>query len=173
MSFLIQNFNIYTYLQLLRLLLLIFVPLILFVFANRKITQNRKLAVISVISVLLSVGVYLLSTTLTQRVFGRIDDGLLLAAFTLLLGFNWLNLIYLLLRYNDELKLKSQDLDHVTRSHFSKTLDLGVILLITGFTFIPFVPIELAKFFIIVIPASIAVISINHLMARRLIRDEK
>ncbi|MCA9374923.1 hypothetical protein KC622_01175 [Candidatus Dojkabacteria bacterium] len=172
MKFLAQNLNIFTITQLILMILILIIPPIIFLLVNKQTIKNTKVAIVVSLSSILSAVVYLISAVVTQRVFGDINDGLLSTAFALVVAFNWLNLIHLLLKSFDELKQKSPDLDHITRNHFSKTLDLGVILMICGFTFIPFVPIGLAKVFIIVISSSLITIALNHLLARRFICDE-
>jgi hypothetical protein len=95
---------------------------------------------------------------------------------TLILWFalfiNIINLSTLGAKYANEILKKDFDIDHITRYHFSATLNLFVTILLLGGASAVFVELNMLIILIGNIFVSSATIWLNHLIARLLLKDK-
>ena len=85
---------------------------------------------------------------------------------------NTINLSMLLGRYSKEILRKDFDIDHVTRYHFTATLNLFITILLITFAVSVFVQIDMVLILTTTLLVSSIVIWLNHLVARLLLKDK-
>ena len=78
----------------------------------------------------------------------------------------------LLGRYSQEILKKDFDIDHVTRRHFTATLNLFVTLLLVTVAVSVFVELNMIIILTMTFLISSMVIWFNHLIARLLLKDK-
>ncbi len=85
---------------------------------------------------------------------------------------NTINLSMLLERYSKEILKKNFDIDHVTKYHFTATLNLFITILLITFAVSVFVQMDMILILSTTLLVSSIVIWLNHLVARLLLKDK-
>ncbi len=85
---------------------------------------------------------------------------------------NTINLSMLLGRYSKEILKKDFDIDHVTRYHFTATLNLFTTILLINIAVSVFVDMKMVLILNLTLLVSSIVIWFNHLVARLLLKDK-
>ncbi len=85
---------------------------------------------------------------------------------------NTINLSTLLGRYSKEILKKDFDIDHVTRYHFTATLNLFTTILLISFAVSVFVDMNMILILNLTLLVSSIVIWFNHLVSRLLLKEK-
>ncbi|GAB4162702.1 MAG: hypothetical protein Fur003_5600 [Candidatus Dojkabacteria bacterium] len=137
-----------------------------------KLTSSKKFLWIGGLSYLVNnILMYVLlalATLLNVKSIASLN--LLVAAINLL---SLINLSYLLIEYVEEYKSKKADPDHVTRKHFSVSLHWSILLMSLALAILPFGTYLLRYSSIYIALMFILTASVNHLIARIVLRDER
>lgn len=154
-------------------ILFIAILLISFVIASHFLTKDRRV----VWTVLSSQIVSLVLTTITliiSRLAFNIflsDRHILLAVISLIIVS--INITILFGEYNLHLKKKYFDIDHVTRAHFSSTMNSTIIISLVILSLMIFVSTDLKVMFGIFTIPTILSIWATHFLSRKFLIDEQ
>jgi hypothetical protein len=85
---------------------------------------------------------------------------------------NTINLSMLLGRYSAEVLKKDFDIDHVTRAHFTATLNLFITVLLITAAVSAFVQMNVTIILALTLLVSSTIIWLNHLVARLLLKNK-
>lgn len=172
-QFMIDNFNLFTTLGILRFftgLLLVIVLSSLFYYYK---TGSKKLLIVSVISQLFSLIIFTLVTSLASELFLQITNGYNQISLITILLLNNLSLALYTSEYLNEMSHKRPDPDRVNRSHFKSTIDQIAILLVLGLGIGLFTTVELTQVILTIALTTTIVLMINMFVFMKVFVDNQ
>jgi hypothetical protein len=142
------------------------------IIATHLLTKDKRavltVAVAQLISSILNSSTLLIAKQLFD--INLSDFNILLSFITLLISS--MNISILIGEYNTRLGRKNFDIDHVTRAHFSTTLNTTIIVTLTTLAIIVFTEDNVKINMLLFLIPTISSIWITHLLSRRMLRDE-
>lgn len=154
-----------------RMSALYIVTTLILLFAAQMMSKDRRLSTTVVIGSLASVAIPVVLTYAFRELFSMILSDIFWLGVLITHLISGLNLSVLLGEYVYEMGKKKFDEDHVTREHFSSTVNMSILLVLMS-SFMLFVDSSLRTLLSITLVSALLSIWTNHTIARRLLKDE-
>ncbi len=135
-----------------------------------QLTDDRRLAVIFVLSNLVSTAISLLILLITYILPNILLHNMYYFVFIAPLALNGANMLGTSFEYARLLKEKRFDIDFVSRFYFSTSLQTSAVLIITALTLIAFIPREISFIISLSLLVILPTLTINNLLIRKYLK---
>jgi hypothetical protein len=170
-NFIINTYHIFTFYELGLIVFALFGAMLFSMISAYFITRDKKIVLIGLLSLITFDLAFLISSYIAQEFWGVETNGMVQISLYMSAVVTIINYIILITEYHKELTAKKFDPDHITRGHFSATLNMLVIVLLVSFSVFPFSPDEVRMILAIFIGTTSLSLVSNHLFARMMLRD--
>lgn len=157
--------------EILRMSGLYIVTTLVLLLITQLMSKDKRLSITVVIGSLVSVTIPVVLTYLVRELFTVNLSEIFWLGVLITHLISGLNLSVLLGEYVFEMGKKKFDEDHVTREHFSSTINMSILLVLMA-SFMLFVNTSLQILLAITLSSALLAIWSNHMLARKFLKDE-